>query len=224
MRHPGRPKAPLPPSSSPLTERVRLLVDQAHGGNIREASRFSALPYGTLRDLYRGAVTDPSLHTVVRLASAYTLDASWLLGGGSAADLPRIVHLGLLPPDPDLPLSNREGREIAIPYTAGAMYRVFSLLLDYLESLPPARDRPILGGAREEAECKRRLTTFLLAPLLSAQDLGEQVVQATPPYARRARVSQDEWVGRLEALGRLWELALPDLLSRAKRTPSGRAG
>lgn len=212
---PGRPKLPLPPPARPLTARVRLLIDSAHAGNIREGSRFAGIPYATLRDLYRGSVTDPGLDTLQRLASPYGLNPAWFLETGRS-DLPGpVAHRGLLPPDPDLSALHREGRVVEIPLAARSLYQVYSKLWSHLTALPPTRDRPILGGARDPAECRRRLTTFLLEPLLSARALGESVLRTTPPL--RGEPGPGEWVKVLEALGVMWERVLPGLLQRAGR-------
>ena len=216
---PGRPKKPLPPATRPLTARVRLLVDSAHGGNILEASRFAGLPYATFRDLYRGSVTDPGLGTLQRLAAPYVLGPGWFLETGTQ-NVPRpIAHRGLLPADPDLSVLHREGRVVEIPLAAGALYQVYSKLWSHLTALPPTRDRPILGGARDPEECRRRLTTFLLGPLLGARSLGESVLRTTPPL--RGEPEPDRWVELLQALGEMWERALPGLLGRASRGAEG---
>lgn len=212
---PGRPKLPLPPPTRPLTERVRLLVDSAHAGNIREAARFASIPYATLRDLYRGSVTGPGLDTLQRLATPYGLGPGWFLETGDENAPGPVAHRGLLPADPDLSAMHREGRGVEIPLAARPLYQVYSVLWSHLTALPPTRDRPILGGARDSEECRRRLTTFLLAPLLGAQSLGESVLRTTPPL--RKEPDRDEWVEVLQALGVLWERALPELLRQAGR-------
>ncbi len=212
---PGRPKLPLPPPTRLLTVRVRLLLDSAHAGNIREASRFASIPYATLRDLYRGSVTDPGLDTLQRLATPYGIGPEWFLDTGTEGVPGPVAHRGLLPADPDLSARHREGREVEIPLAARSLYQVYGTLWSHLTVLPPTRDRPILGGARDSDECRRRLTTFLLSPLLGAQSLGESVLRTSPPL--RKKPDPDEWVELLQALGVLWERALPELLRRAGR-------
>jgi len=172
------------------------------------------MPYATLRDLYRGSVTDPGLDTLQQLATPYGVSPSWFLETGSQ-DVPGpVAQRGILPPDPDLSAMHREGRAVEIPLAAGALYQVYSTLWSYLTALPPTRERPILGGARDPEECRRRLTTFLLSPLLGAQSLGESVLRTTPPL--RGEPDPDEWVAVLQALGVMWDRALQGLLQRAR--------
>lgn len=221
MSRPGRPKGDLPEAVYPLTRQVRALVDRAHGGNLREASTFTGVPYGTLRDLYRGRSRDPGIGTLERLGRPYDLDPAWFLSGASA--LASASFKALFPPDADTPAAYKAGRGMEIPVASGPLYRVFQLLWGELTRRPPVRDRPILGGTTDEEECRRRLTLFLLAPLLKAWRLGEGAPRTRPAYPG-APVSEDEWLGRLQAIGRMWEALLPRMLAQARREGARETG
>jgi len=74
-------------------------------------------------------------------------------------------------PDPRTPRMRRTTvryREVLIPFAAWPLYEVFVTLEDWLDSLPPSAERPIVGRATEE-EFTKRLTTFLLGPLVTAE-------------------------------------------------------
>lgn len=220
MSRPGRPKKPLPPTAARITLAVRALVDHIHGGNLLAASRFAGVPHATLRQLYTGKTAAPSAGTLDLLARAHDLPPGWFLAEpGPAEALPDLDIEGILPPDPERGAMARFANRVRIPLAATALHEVWRSLWDYLRSLPPSHERPIFGGAVEETECRSRLTAFLLAPLLAAGALGESDAVVTESGEREAAPMEDHrrraWETRLDALGRFWRLALPDLLARA---------
>jgi hypothetical protein len=204
---PGRPRGPLPEARHLLTRRIRRLIDEAHLGNLREAASHTGLPYATLRDLYIGRTTSPGLRTLLVISEAYGTSLEWFTRDEASA-APRLQIVGELPPDPEFG-RGREGRRIRIPLAAWPLARCFLELEKRLGKLPPKNDRPILGAAVDQDEIRRRLTAFLLAPLLEGQSEGMiQVLGAEPPFRGTRNPSSEEereWVELLRALGKFWE-------------------
>lgn len=211
---PGRPKAPLPDSTQPLTLQIRRLIDQAHLGNLQEAANHTGLPYATLRDLYSGRTSSPGLKTVQHFARAYQLPLEWFTGELDTE--PRLEISGGLPPDPEFG-RGRKGRGFRIPLAAWPLARCFLRLERELYTLPPHRDRPIFGAVNDPDECRQLLTAFLLGPLLEAQDAGLLVVLgAEPPFPGAGRPTPEQerqWVDILRDLGRFWERTLSSTLT-----------
>ena len=207
------------PATSTVTAGVRRLVDEAHRGNIREAAALSGLPYATLRDLYVGRSANPGIETLARLGEPYRLTADWFLAPPDTRG-PITAIAGILPPDPEIG-GTRLGRTLSIPLAAWPLARVFLDLESYLTTLPPAADRPVLGGVRDPNACRQRLTAFLLTPLLEAAEAGGmRVLGADPPFRGTSRPSKEEWEAWLEALrdlGAFWERALAPMLAVARR-------
>ena len=207
---PGRPRGPLPEARHLLTRRIRRLIDEAHLGNLREASSHTGLPYATLRDLYVGRTTSPGLRTLLVISEAYGTPLEWFMRDDASAS-PRLLIEGQLPPDPDYG-RGREGRRIRIPLAAWPLAQSFLELERRLAKLPPKNDRPIFGAAVDHDEMRRRLTAFLLSPLLEAQREGlAQVLGAEPPFRGTRNPDNEEereWVEVLRALGRFWEKVL----------------
>src|SRR5687768_13107494 len=63
----GRPQKKLSPARALVTRRIRRLFDIAHDGNLREAAGATGIPYTTVRDLYHGRSTQPSIGTLQAL-------------------------------------------------------------------------------------------------------------------------------------------------------------
>lgn len=206
---PGRPRGPLPEARHLLTRRIRRLIDEAHLGNLREACSHTGLPYATLRDLYFGNTISPGLRTLLVIAESYATPLEWFTREDASAE-PQLSIEGRLPPDPEYG-RGREGRRIRIPLAAWPLARCFLSLERELGALPPRADRPILGTAVDPDEVRRRLTEYLLAPLLAAQREGMiQLLGAEPPFrgARNPTAEEERgWVDVLRALGKFWELA-----------------
>ena len=209
---PGRPKGPLPEARHLLTRRLRQLIDEAHLGNLREAAGHTGLPYATLRDLYLGRTTSPGLKTLVSISEAYGTSLEWFTNDAASAS-PRLLIEGQLPPDPDYG-RGREGRRIRIPLAAWSFARCFLELERRLTKLPPRNDRPVIGSAVDPEEVRRRLTAFLLGPILDAQREGMvKILGAEPPFRGTRNTTADEerdWVELLRALGKFWQLVLHD--------------
>ena len=207
---PGRPKGPLPEARGLLTRRIRRLIDEAHLGNLREAAAHTGLPYATLRDLYFGRTTSPGLRTLLGIAEAYGTPLEWFIHDDADA-APRLLIEGQLPPDPEYG-RGREGRRVDIPLAAWPLARCFLALEQELASMPPRNDRPVIGSAVDPDEVRRRLTAFLLGPILEAQREGMvRILGADPPYRgtrNSTEAEEQDWVELLRALGRFWELVL----------------
>ena len=203
-----RPKLKAPPAQALLTRRVRKLIDLAYGGNVRLASMATGLPYATLRDLYTGRTLNPGIATLQVLAARHGFSEQWFLRTDQGEELPMGGWVVLLPP-PGRPDALEPARESFIPHAAWPLVGVYRELGEYLESLPPAPSRPILGGATAELAIHLRLTRFLFGPLLVAEAQGEQRMHS-------GTWDNEQWLTTLKALGTLWELAIPDLLAKAR--------
>lgn len=217
----GRHKAE-PLSKSLITRRIRRLIDLAHQGNIREASEASGLPYTTLRDLYRGRTTSPRVDTLSRIAWRYGFQVGWFLDEKQGDVIPLGGWHCILPPDLAWPDDKRFVRETLLPHGAWPLNRVYVQLRDYLDSLDPSPERPIVGDAENDLEFNLRLSGFLFSPLISsAKDAGDrEAMLASPPFFpgqdHYSREDMERWLPRLRVLGRLWEGAIPDLLDTAR--------
>jgi hypothetical protein len=197
------------------------LVDLAHEGNLSEASRATGLPYPTIRDLYTGRTTSPTAETIEALRTPYHIYPKWFTDAHAPETVPASGRVGLLAPDPRSPRLRRAPpryREVLIPFAAWSLYEVFATLEDWLDSLPPSTERPIVGRATEE-EFTKRLTTFLLGPLLAAdRELGgveseKGIVPTIPGDNERP----EEWARTLRSLGEMWQRAIPEVLARARQ-------
>ncbi|HKV43586.1 MAG TPA: hypothetical protein VJT32_02745 [bacterium] len=224
-RRVGRPRTNRPRATAVITRRVRRLVDLAHEGNLSEASRVTGLSYPTIRDLYTGRTTNPSAETIEALRKPYHIYPKWFTDAQAPEAVPASGRVGLLAPDPRALEPRRvpvRYREVLIPFAAWSMYEVFVTLEDWLDSLPPSAERPIVGKATEE-EFTRRLTTFLLSPLLAAdRELGAGGQE--PPTARLIRDHNDrpeDWVRLVRSLGDMWQETLRGTLQTAKNTLRG---
>jgi hypothetical protein len=210
-RRPGRPKKARK-GLALVTRRVRRLIDLAHDGNIRQASDETGLPYPTLRDLYSGRRANPRLATVKALAEHYNIYIQWFTDARQPDAVPIAGFVGRLGAPGG---ATGEDREVVIPYAAWEFMKVALALDAYLDTLPPSPDRPIIGAATDY-EATKRLTAFLLQPLLAAEALGEPDA-IVGEWAKREE--EERWVGKLRVLGRMWQVAMPALLATAQKTP-----
>ena len=208
----GGPSRPLVAGRLAITNRVRRLVDDVHGGNLLEASAYAGVPYRTLREIHAGRGRIPGHATLERLALAYELPIDWFTSGGDVDDgtIPVAGWIGFLPDDP------RPARRVAVPVGAWPLIRVLAQLEQRLTSLPPSVGRPIIGLATDPREIRRRLTAFIFQPILAARVARTRSDSpvgppASPPRLPPARNS-DEWSDMLRDLGRFWERALHDLM------------
>jgi hypothetical protein len=217
----GRPRARLPRAKHLITHRIRWLVDNVHEGNLNEASRVTGIPYPTLRDLYVGRTTNPSLQTLETLRKPYTMSVEWFTNP-KAPERPLLGGIvGYLPPLPGRPRREKwDRRDVVIPYTAWPMYEVFTLLFDWLDKQPSSPDRFIVGDA-DDREYTERLTTFLLRPYLEIErETGDvnTILPAMPVVPQRIPTDEDEeaWVRKMRTLGLMWQQAIPELLAKAR--------
>jgi len=215
----GRPRRPLEEPVHALTRRVRQLIDVAHDGRVRDASRLAGIPYPTLNDLYIGRTVNPNLATLESLRTPYDIDLSWLLAADEPEQKPRTGRSVLLPPHPMADVKRRALREVRIPFVAWSMYEVFSVLESRLIAMPADATRPIVAEALGDA-LVFRLATFLFQPLLAAEKAGEADVIPVVPTAEDAdRKTMRRWIVTLQALGDVWQVTLPDLLEGNEGSP-----
>jgi len=227
----GRPKSKPLSNNNITTSRVRLLIDAAHHGNILDATRVTGLPYATIRDLYRGRTTNPSLHTLRVVATAYGVPITWLTDHQAPASVPAIAGYLAATEDSNAPSTGfARVRRVRISLAAWPLYRIFRVLLEYLRSLPATPDRPLVADVRDDRELVRHLTEFLLQPLLAAERAGQaDAIYLSLAASSEVGASEHEavWIARLQRLGALWEEVLPDLLQKARaqeRMEQGRSG
>ncbi len=214
----GRPRKALADPVHPLTARVRQLIDLAHDGRVRDASRLAGIPYPTLNDLYIGRTVNPNLGTLESLRAPYDIELTWLLSSEEPEQLPRTGRLVLLPPHPTAEVKRRALREVVIPFVAWSMYEVFSVLEARLIAMPATAARPIVAEAAGDA-LVFRLATFLFQPLLAAEKAGEaNLIPAAVAGQDADADGVKQWVATLQAIGDLWQAALPDLLKTGGHT------
>lgn len=217
-RRRGRPPLPLSSSIGSVTAKVRRIVDDVHDGNLLEAASHAGVPYATLREIHAGRTRSPGVLTLERLARAYGLPLDWFVAGSATDDgtIPLAGWVGFLPPDPETGAEWQYARRVTIPYAAWPLIRVLEQLEQRLLAIPAGPDRPIIGGATDPRECRRRLTGFILQPLLAARSLGaKDVVTAEPPFPGQYELrgeGRDQWIDMLRDLGRFWERALGGLV------------
>lgn len=206
----GRPKAVLSADVSPITRRIRRLIDLVHGGNLAAAGRATGLPYPTIRDLYTGRTANPELSTLDRLRAPYGVSLNWFTDRAQDDEVPLGGRMVLLPPHPRAAPQGaaRALRQVLIPYAARDLLAVFAAVEERLKAKPAEPDRPIVGETSGDA-FTFRLTTFLLQPLLAAEKVGEDVIPAAPPAGSAVPTVDAAWVARLEALGGMWRVLLP---------------
>jgi hypothetical protein len=206
----GRPREKLKRTSVLFTNRFRRLIDIAHDGNIREASRATGLPYPTLRDLYSGRNANPSLNTLRALADTYKVYEQWFLDEKQGDQIPLGGWVAYLPAF-DGSIERRKIRETIIPFAAWSMKSVAERLDSVLEAVPPTPKRPIVGDSRDEKEFNLKLSTFLFQSILDAERaIGRELAPnyAVAPYPEM----DDQWISRLKLLGLYWESIVDELI------------
>jgi hypothetical protein len=209
----GRPKGTTP-ARALLTRRVRRLIDLAYGGNIRQASLMTGLPYATLRDLYSGRTQNPGIRTLQVLADRHGFSEQWFLREDQGEPLPMGGWAVFFPPAGRLDVLE-PFRDSFIPHAAWQLAGIYRDLGEYLESLPPTPNRPVLGMETEEMPMHLRLTRFLFGPLLAAEEAGQEIIHT-------GTWDNERWLATLIALGRFWEQAIADLLAKARKFADAR--
>lgn len=206
----GRSRRAGRPSSALITARLRRLVDDVHDGSLVEAAAFAAVPYAALREIHSGRAAAPDPALLAQIATAYGLPPDWFAAPDDGT-VPFAGWAGFLPAPP----GQEQGRRVTIPFGAWPLIRVLVRLEQRLRELPACPGRPILGGATDPRECRRRLAAFLLQPVLAAGALGHADLEQPvlfPAAVDQGNPGRERLVGLLHHLGQFWEVALGDLL------------
>ena len=208
----GRPRREPAAAAHVVTRRVRRLIDLAHGGNVHEASKVSGLAYATIRDLYSGRSTNPSLRTLETLASKYGVFPGWFTDNTQSEAVPAGGWSSYLP-SLDGDRTREKWREIIIPFSAWPLPSVYERLCGFLESMPPSESRPIIGTSTNEKEVSMLVTEHLLAPILDAEEIaGNELIISRYMPAIATPDQLEQWISRLRQLGILWEGILSEIL------------
>ena len=226
-RRRGRPQLPLGVAPGSVTARLRRLVDDVHDGNLLEASAHAGVPYATLREIHAGRTRSPGAQTLERIAHAYGLTLDWFVDGSAIDDgtVPMAGWVGYLSADP---ADSKDGRRVTIPFAAWPLIRVLVCLEQRLREQPASPTRPIIGTATDPRDIRRRLTSFILQPLLAARSVSGSSLDGGLVEAGEAKgPAREQWVGMLRDLGRFWERALvglyPELGAASVRPTTGPA-
>lgn len=218
----GRPRAKLAKARAEVTIRVRRLLDFAHEGNVHEASQVSGIPYATLRDLYTGRSTNPSLRTLEALAKAYGMFPGWFTDGTQRGDVPgsgSVVYVRGFAHGPTPHIR----RCAIITFAAHPLPKLLNALDEALEKMPASPERPIIGEASEH-HMQFAIGEFLLGPLLQAEESTRVLlIPDSEPWGKdgwddpeiRARYTR-----RLKALGRYWESIFDDVMHSIRTNPA----
>ena len=219
----GRPRrAKLKPAKHRITRQVRRLIDVAHDGNVLEASKVSGIPYATIRDLYTGRSTNPSVKTLETLGHAYGVFAGWFTDdkqqdevplGGWASFVSGFTGKG----------ARARVREVTIPYSAWPLPAVYERLCALLEAMPPGPERPIIGATTNDKDISRLVTDYLLAPILSAEKItGNELILHDGREDQFDADQQEKWILRMRRLGIFWEEMFGDILPDLRISPHNR--
>ncbi len=144
----GRPKRKLAPPKHLLTSRIRRLINLAHRGNLSAASRATGLPYGTVRDLYRGATLSPGVPTLDTMSRAYGIPLDWFTDDSQGIDVPETGFLGYLELEEGAPEGLPFVRRVRIPLAAWSLYLVCTTLAERTRSPAQVGKAPDRGGRR----------------------------------------------------------------------------
>lgn len=195
---------------------MRRLLDFAHDGNVHEASQVSGVAYATLRDLYTGRTTNPSLRTLQTLAKAYGMYAHWFTDPTQPAEVPPGGYYVYIPGFAHGPTPHIE-REAMIPHIAHPLVGVYVRLDTELENAPPDPLRPIVGEMSNDRSWVRAVGEFLFAPLLVAEEQSRTLLIPDAAVWSRDRWEESDvlrpYVKRLKALGIFWETVIDDVIT-----------
>jgi hypothetical protein len=212
----GRSRPNLKRTTNTLTLRVRRLIDMAHDGNVQAASRATGLPIPTIRDLYLGRSTNPSLKTLTALADTYKVFAEWFSDEKQGEEIPMGGWVAFIPAV-DGSTERRKLRQTVIPFSAWSMKSVAEKLDTALEAIPPSRKRPIVGESRDD-EMNLKLSTFLLQSILDAEKaIGREIAPNYAAAPLASRQAGEEWISRMRLLGAYWESILDELIAEIQK-------
>ncbi len=149
------------------------------------------------------------------MAQGYGLSLDWFLEEASSEE-PVLAIVATLPPDPEF-RRGRMGRQFSIPLAAWPLAHLVFRLERAFSPRPPPALRALIGPVREPEAIRQQIVTFLIGPLLEAQQLGlVTVLGADPPYPGTHRVTEGQqaaWITTLRQLGEFWESVLGHLLA-----------
>lgn len=208
MKRTGRPAVGVAPATALITQRVRLLIDGAHIGNVHEASKVSGVPSATLRALYSGKNVNPELKTLETLARQYGVLPGWFSDPNPLGYVPPTgidISLRVMMPNGE---RYQEGW-LFIPWASWPLPDVFNRLVTNVVNWSPRGKHPIIEGLGLDPtsptdiyEVRAAIAKFLLAPLLSAQPIAKQKLPE-----QRTRLDA-VMVRRMRMLGMFWQDAL----------------
>lgn len=70
-----------------ISKRVRVLIDQFHGGSVNDAARTIGVPQRTLSGIVNNEVANPRAAVLTKIATAFRVSLDWLMtGSGEAPD------------------------------------------------------------------------------------------------------------------------------------------
>lgn len=212
----GRPKADVPEPVEIITRRVQQLVNEAHGGNVLEASNVSGVPAATLRALFNGKSLNPGRNTLNALREPYNLPPGWF-------DLEESSHHPLHGYSFTLMKDRGDGEmyeadRFGIPWSSWPLPGVYKRLYAHVSALPRSDKRPIIGARdlenrTKESEARALVAEFLLSPLIEEEKAFKVKLVPEHPYEAR----EPAIVERLRLLGLFWQDALGPVI----RSPSG---
>lgn len=213
MKRMGRPSTGVEAPSALVTERVRLLVDGAHAGNVHEASKVTGVPSPTLRALYSGRNVNPELKTLTALARPYGYAASWF-SDPQIRDVVPPTGIGLIVREKTKRGVYEDLGWLFIPWASWPLPDVYWRLHEYVTSLPLSAKRPIIGeldhtNPTDAIEVCAKVAAFLLAPLLNIESFAPQQLPQQRDLADPVKVH------RMRLLGMFWQDALQSILDRA---------
>jgi hypothetical protein len=163
------------------------------------------MAYATLRDLYTGRSTNPNVKTLEIFGRKYGVYPGWFTDETQPEEIPLGGWVSYVSGF-DSRTNRGKVREITIPFSAWPLPAIYERLCAALEAMPRHPERPIIGATIEDDEISLRVTDFLLAPLLSAENItGIEMILHRGSELRHSREEQEKWILRLRRLGILWE-------------------
>ncbi len=212
MKRKGRPTVGVAASTALVTERVRHLIDGAHGGNVHEASKVSGVPSATLRALYSGRNVNPELRTLEALAGPYGISPGWFSDAEAVGWAPPIginVVVRVL-----MENGNMHNKHwLFIPWASWPLPDVYNRLLQQVVGRGKKDRHPLIADTKLDPqsptdiyEVRAKVAEFLLAPFDKARLLVPELEQPS-----RVEVSP-AMVRRMRALGIFWQDTLGEAL------------